>query len=97
MTIPLITACAWLALFDGTQQVMVNVLRGAMDIMIPTVCQAAAFIVIMLPLIGIMAFQLNQGVLGMTWAMVVACAFSTVFLIGRFVAICRRYDEDGFF
>ena len=97
MTIPLITACAWLALFDGTQQVMVNVLRGAMDIMVPTVCQAAAFIVIMLPLIGIMAFQLNQGVLGMTWAMVIACAFSAVFLIGRFVAICRRYDEDGFF
>jgi len=97
MTVPLIAACAWLSLFDGTQQVMVNILRGAMDIMVPTVCQAAAFIVIMLPLIGIMAFQLKQGVLGMTWAMVIACAFSAVFLIGRFVAICRRYDEDGFF
>ena len=85
-----------MCVFDGTQQVMVNVLRGAVDILVPTLCQGVAFVFIMLPLVWLFAFKWNYGVLGMTYAMIVACAFATLFLIARFVLICGQYDEDGF-
>lgn len=96
MTTPLIMVCSLMCIFDGTQQVMVNVLRGAVDILVPTLCQGLAFIFIMLPLIWLFAFRWNYGVLGMTYAMIVACAFSALFQIIRFVLICRQYDENGF-
>ena len=96
MTTPLVTICSLMCVFDGTQQVMVNVLRGAVDILVPTICQGAAFVFIMLPLIWLFAFRLNYGVLGMTYAMIVACACAAVFLIVRFVVICREYEEYGF-
>lgn len=96
MTVPLVVICSLMCVFDGTQQVMVNVLRGAVDILVPTVCQGAAFIFIMMPLIWLFTFKWGHGVLGMTYAMIVACAFACVFLIGRFVLICRHYDAEGF-
>ena len=96
MTVPLVMICSLLCIFDGTQQVMVNVLRGAVDILIPTVGQGAAFIFIMLPLIWLFSFKLDYGVAGMAYAMVIACACATVFLIVRFIKICRRYATEGF-
>ncbi len=96
MTVPLIMICSLLCVFDGTQQVMVNVLRGAVDILVPTVCQGAAFVFIMLPLIWLLSFQWDHGVMGMTYAMIVACACAAVFLIVRFVLICRHYEKEGF-
>ncbi len=96
MTTPLVTICSLMCLFDGTQQVMVNVLRGAVDIFIPTLCQGAAFVFIMLPLIWLFAFKWGYGVLGMTYAMIIACACAALFLIVRFVLICRQYKENGF-
>ncbi|MBO4643959.1 MAG: MATE family efflux transporter [Alphaproteobacteria bacterium] len=96
MTTPLVMVCSLMCIFDGTQQVMVNVLRGAVDILVPTICQGAAFVFIMLPLIWLFAFKWNHGVLGMTYAMIIACACAAVFLIVRFILICRQYKEDGF-
>ena len=96
MTTPLVMACSLMCVFDGTQQVMVNVLRGAVDIFVPTVCQGAAFVFIMLPLIWVFSFKWDHGVLGMTYAMIIACACATVFLIVRFILICRQYKENGF-
>ncbi len=96
MTVPLVMICSLLCIFDGTQQVMVNVLRGAMDILVPTICQGAAFIFIMLPLIGLFSFKWGYGVMGMTYAMIVACACAAVFLIVRFIFIYRRYETEGF-
>lgn len=95
MTTPLVAICSLMCIFDGTQQVMVNILRGAVDIFVPTVCQAAAFIFIMLPLIWLFSFKWNYGVLGMTYAMIIACACAAIFLIARFVFVCRQYDENG--
>ncbi|MGN1079538.1 MAG: MATE family efflux transporter [Alphaproteobacteria bacterium] len=96
MTTPLVMICSLLCIFDGTQQVMVNVLRGAVDILIPTICQGAAFIFIMLPLIWLFSFKWDYGVMGMTYAMIIACACAAVFLIVRFVLICRHYETEGF-
>ncbi len=96
MTVPLVMICSLLCIFDGTQQVMVNILRGAVDILVPTVCQGAAFIFIMLPLIWLFSFKWDHGVMGMTYAMIIACACAAVFLIIRFVLICRRYEKEGF-
>lgn len=96
MTVPLVMICSLLCIFDGTQQVMVNVLRGAVDILVPTICQGAAFIFIMLPLIWLFSFKWNYGVMGMTYAMIIACACAAVFLIVRFVLICRHYENEGF-
>ena len=95
MTVPLVMICSLLCIFDGTQQVMVNVLRGAVDILIPTICQGAAFIFIMLPLIWLFSFKWDYGVMGMAYAMIIACACAAVFLIVRFVLICRRYETQS--
>lgn len=95
MTVPLVMICSLLCIFDGTQQVMVNVLRGAVDILIPTICQGAAFIFIMLPLIWLFSFKWDYGVMGMAYAMIIACACAAVFLIARFVLICRRYETQS--
>ena len=94
-TLPLGMICSVLCIFDGTQQVMVNVLRGAVDILIPTICQGAAFIFIMLPLIWLFSFKWDYGVMGMAYAMIIACACAAVFLIARFVLICRRYETQS--
>ena len=96
-TVPLVMLCALMCVFDGTQQVVINVLRGAVDIFVPTVCQAVSFVVLMLPLIGLFSFRLDGGVKGMVYAMTIACAASALFLLGRFAFVCNRYDEDGFF
>ena len=96
MTTPLVMICSLMCIFDGTQQVMVNILRGAVDIFIPTICQAAAFIFIMLPLIWLFSFKWNYGVLGMAYAMIIACACAAVLLIMRFIFVCRQYEENGF-
>ena len=96
MTTPLVMICSLMCIFDGTQQVMVNILRGAVDIFIPTICQASAFIFIMLPLIWLFSFKWNYGVLGMTYAMIIACACAALFLLVRFVFVCRQYDKNGF-
>lgn len=96
-TIPLIVWSALMCLFDGSQLVMVNVLRGAVDITIPTICQAISFLLIMLPCVGLFTFQFGWGILGMVWAMILSCSFSAIFLVIRFYFVCRRYEEDGFF
>lgn len=96
MTVPLVMLCSLLCFFDGTQQVLVNILRGAVDIFVPTICQGAAFIFIMLPIIWVLSFRMNFGLKGMVYAMIIACACSAVFLFIRFVRICRRYEEEGF-
>lgn len=95
-TEPLVRLCALMCLFDGTQQVMVNILRGALDVFLPTLCQGLSFLVLMLPLIGLMAFKLGWGVLGMTYGMIIACAVAAVLLIARFIFLCRQYDKKGF-
>jgi len=96
MTTPLVMICSLMCIFDGTQQVMVNILRGAVDILVPTICQGAAFVFIMLPLIWLFSFRWNYGVSGMAYAMIIACACASVFLIVRFILICRQYKENGF-
>ena len=95
MTVPLVMICSLLCIFDGTQQVMVNVLRGAVDILIPTICQGAAIIFIMLPINWLFSFKWDYGVMGMAYAMIIACACAAVFLIARFVLICRRYETQS--
>lgn len=96
MTEPLVRLCALLCLFDGTQQAMVNVLRGAMDVFVPTVCQGVSFLVFMLPLIHVLAFKSGLGVTGMVYGQIAACAAAAVFLIVRFVYLCRRYAKVVF-
>lgn len=97
MTAPLIIICALMCVFDGTQQALVHILRGAMDILVPTVCQGASFTFVMIPMIWLLSFRMDYGVKGIAYAMTFACALSTVFLLARFIYICRRYEEEGFF
>lgn len=96
ITEPLVRLCALLCLFDGTQQAMVNILRGAVDVFVPTVCQGVSFLVFMLPLIHVLAFKSGLGVAGMVYGQIAACAVAAVFLIIRFVFLCRRYARTDF-
>lgn len=96
LCLPMIAFCSLLCLVDGTQVVMVNVLRGAVDIMVPTIGQGIAFIGIMIPLVWILSFHAGYGVMGAAYGMVASSAFAALFLSARFYYLCRRFEKEGF-
>jgi MATE family multidrug resistance protein len=96
LCIPMVMLCSLICIVDGTQVVMVNILRGAVDIFIPTVGQAIAFIGLMIPLVWLFSFRMGIGVLGSVYGMIAASTFAASFLLLRFYFLCRRYQRDGF-
>ena len=96
LCVPMIVFCSLLCLVDGTQVVMGNVLRGAVDILVPTVGQGISFIGIMSPAVWLLSFKSGQGVMGSAYGMVIASTFAALFLSTRFYCLCRRFEKSGF-
>lgn len=96
LCVPMIVFCSLLCLVDGTQVVMGNVLRGAVDILVPTVGQGISFIGIMIPAVWLLSFKSGQGVMGSAYGMVIASTFAALFLSTRFYCLCRRFEKSGF-
>ncbi|MCQ2914408.1 MAG: MATE family efflux transporter [Alphaproteobacteria bacterium] len=90
----LIKWCSLIAIVDGTQQVCVNILRGMLDIVIPTVIQAVSFILIMMPLVWLIVFKFDNGILGMVWSMIYASTFSSIALVYRFARMCKKVNFE---
>lgn len=96
MCAPMIMVCSLMCIVDGSQVIMVNVLRGAVDILVPTIGQGIAFLGLMIPMVWVFSFKMGMGVMGTAYAMITASTFAAIFLIYRFYSLCRRFEKDGF-
>ncbi|PCI44632.1 MAG: MATE family efflux transporter [Alphaproteobacteria bacterium] len=84
VTVPLIILSAWMLLFDSLQTVIGNALRGRRDVWAPTALYFFSYIIVMIPLSYILAFNLGRGAVGLFESSVVASIISFVLLTLRF-------------
>ncbi len=83
-TVPLIILSAWMLLFDSTQTVIGNGLRGRRDIWVPTALYFFSYIVVMIPLAYYLAFTLERGAAGLFESTIYASIISFILLTLRF-------------
>ncbi|MCF8473308.1 MAG: MATE family efflux transporter [Emcibacter sp.] len=84
VTAPLIILSAWMLLFDSTQAVIGNGLRGRRDIWMPTILYFLTYLIIMIPLAYILAFNFERGAVGLFESTVIVSLISCILLMGRF-------------
>ena len=77
-------------IFDGGQAVASGLLRGCLDVRVPTLMTLVAYLGIQLPLAWWLGIKLGFGVQGMWWSFVVSLAFIAVLLIWRFFKVVRE-------
>lgn len=75
---------------DALQVVAAQALRARGDIWLPTYTHLASYIGVMMPLAYWLAIPMGLGLIGITWAVVVASFISGVLLLGRFRMLSRR-------
>ncbi|MEJ2015292.1 MAG: MATE family efflux transporter [Limibacillus sp.] len=77
-------------LFDGAQAAMMGALRGAGDVLIPSISHLFSFWVVGVPLCWYLGLHLGQGVPGLFLGMVAALLSASLLLALRFAVISRR-------
>ena len=75
---------------DALQVVCAQALRARGDVWIPTWTHLMSYIVIMMPLAWWLAIPRGMGLLGITWAVVIASVISAVLLLGRWAILSRK-------
>lgn len=69
---------------DALQVVAAQALRARGDVWLPTYTHLTSYILVMMPLAWWFAIPLKMGIIGITWAVVVASFVSGGLLLGRF-------------
>lgn len=92
---PLIAFIALVVLVDGNRIVMNSTLRGRGETWSMVVCNATAYLVVMVPLAWWFAFPAGQGLAGVYWAVLTAGVIALTLLGTRYVWLARRDPEDG--
>jgi MATE family multidrug resistance protein len=90
-------ALAWISLFiffDGIQTVLMGALRGAGDVMLPTLAYAAIFGGCAIPLSYYLGYSRGGGAAGLVLGTGVGVALAAVILALRFAAVARRARQD---
>jgi MATE family multidrug resistance protein len=75
---------------DSLQVVTAQALRARGDVWLPTGTHLTSYILIMMPLAWWLAIPRGMGIIGITWAVVIASVVSAVLLLGRFWILSRR-------
>ncbi|GAB4179886.1 MAG: MATE family efflux transporter [Thalassobaculales bacterium] len=75
---------------DGLQGVLMGVLRGAGDAMMPTALHLVSFWVVTVPAAYHLGFTLGHGVLGLLGGLACGLFVATMLLGGRFLVLVRR-------
>lgn len=75
---------------DALQVVAAQALRARGDVWLPTYTHLMSYILVMMPLAWWFAIPLKMGILGITWAVVVASFLSGGLLLARFWLLARR-------
>ncbi|WP_168190423.1 MATE family efflux transporter [Luteithermobacter gelatinilyticus] len=82
--IPLVGLVSWLLVFDTSQAVMGNALRGRQDIWFPTLIYIFAYNVVQIPLVWVLAFPLGHGTRGLFEGIIYTSILSFILLSSRF-------------
>jgi MATE family multidrug resistance protein len=86
---PLIALAGLAMIFDGTQTVAAQILRGRGETWIPTVSHFFSYVGLMVPLAYVVAFTWGQGVTGLMTAIILASVCSSGLLVVRFMYLAR--------
>jgi MATE family multidrug resistance protein len=88
---------AWLLLFaavfqisDATQAIGAGLLRGIKDVRVPTILVGIAYWVVGLPVGILLGFGFKMGAVGMWLGFITGLTLAAVFLIFRFLKMCRQ-------
>lgn len=77
-------------ILDGAQGVMGQALRGMGETIVPTAMHIVAYVLVMIPVAWVLAIQMEMGVNGLFWAMILASAVSLTLLGWRFHSLASR-------
>jgi MATE family multidrug resistance protein len=75
---------------DALQVVAAQSLRARGDVWLPTYTHLTSYILVMIPLAWWFAIPLKMGIMGITWAVVIASFISGGLLLARFRILSRR-------
>ncbi|MEQ8666055.1 MAG: MATE family efflux transporter [Rhodospirillales bacterium] len=92
---PLIAFLAVVVIVDGNRIVMNSSLRGRGETWSMVVCNATAYLLIMVPLAWWLAFPADHGLIGVYWAVLVGGLIAFAALAARFLWLARRDPDDG--
>ena len=86
MAASLMVIVAFFQISDGTQAVGLGILRGIMDMKIPTLITLAAYWIIGLPSGYILAFYFKMGIYGVWYGLLISLSASALLMMLRFHA-----------
>ncbi len=92
---PIVLVFSISMLFDGTQMVVSNVLRGLKETWWPTALTITAFVGVMLPVTYVLAFPMGYGFLGLVIGTIIGCAASFGFQFARFLWLMHRMPQNA--
>lgn len=86
----LLIIAAFFQIFDGSQAVGLGMLRGLMDVRIPTIITFIAYWILMIPSGYILGFKMQLGIQGIWFGYILGLAFSAILLNFRFHIISKQ-------
>ena len=86
----LLIIAAFFQIFDGSQAVGLGMLRGLMDVRIPTIITFIAYWILMIPAGFILGFEMKLGIQGIWIGYILGLAFSAILLNFRFHLISKQ-------
>ncbi|MCF4166295.1 MATE family efflux transporter [Zavarzinia compransoris] len=88
--VPIVAVIGFVALIDGAQRVVANILRGYGEAWLPTTSHLVSYVVVMVPLAWWLGVHFALGARGLIGAIVLASMVSTGLLIFRFRHLAAR-------
>jgi MATE family multidrug resistance protein len=89
----LLILAAVFQLFDGAQVVGLGILRGMGDVNIPTVITFLAYWIVGLPVAYVLGINLNLGIYGVWYGLVLGLTVSAILLYIRFKIISKHHRD----
>jgi MATE family multidrug resistance protein len=90
IAVPAFGIVAWLIVSDGTQGVLMGAMRGAADVVVPTLIYAFAFWGLAVPLAYAFGVVAGHGLPGLLWSLCAGLTAAAILLAWRFRVITRR-------
>ncbi len=92
---PMIAFTAFVLVIDGGQGIMINALRGRQDVVIPSIIQSLAYLLIMLSSAYLLAFNFQRGTMGLMEGILIGSSLSVALLMWRFHYLAVRDVRVG--
>jgi MATE family multidrug resistance protein len=96
LLIPVLALTAAMIIIDGLQGVLMGVLRGAADTLIPTIIYGLSFWAIGVPIGYILGFRQGHGPIALMSGLAVSLAIAMAMLAWRFQALTRRKIKENY-